>query len=114
MKRALYFLFNPSWELDYLFLLNLKGAPECIVCSKVLSPRSITKFNIQRHYNQCHFAEYNQICQTNRELLIKRVKEKLNMVAEPKIVHQTGSTKSKNLRFLYYCVRTCTANPSVF
>ncbi|XP_071525917.1 general transcription factor II-I repeat domain-containing protein 2A-like [Panulirus ornatus] len=65
--------FNMKWEQRFLFIEN-NGKPQCLVCSQVLA---VSKgYNVSRHYNTLHKAEYDQYVGESRFILLKDLKSR--------------------------------------
>ena len=69
--------FLPNWTEEYYFIMQNKR-PLCLLCMKLLSDKSVKKFNIKRHYEQDHVKLKDKRCELSGQMRTDKI-NKLRM-----------------------------------
>ncbi|XP_067131924.1 general transcription factor II-I repeat domain-containing protein 2B-like [Centruroides vittatus] len=68
--------FQDRWEIDYLFILNKNGKPQCLECLQSIAV--CKEYNLKRHYLSMHEKKYHSYTRDMKIPLVKKMKKQLD------------------------------------
>lgn len=88
--------FNEKWEEAYLFMLN-NEKPLCLVCQQTVAV--MKEYNIRRHYETLHSAQYAQYVGKSRSNIFTDLKSKHEK--QKQVLHSFGKPQTASITASY-------------